>query len=53
MAVIDRLVLTFGRASMWSGQAARVLQTGSIQVYAFMLLLGLIATVGYLVYGVA
>ncbi len=51
IAVIDRIVVGFGRVSMWTGQTVRVLQTGSIQVYAFMLLLGLVATVGYLIYG--
>ncbi len=53
VAVIDRIVLGFGRASEWTGQAVRVTQTGSIQLYAFMILLGLLATVGYLVYGLA
>ncbi len=48
--VIDRIVVGFGRMSLWSGETARVMQTGSIQVYALMLLVGLIATAGYLVY---
>lgn len=51
VAVIDRVVLGFGRISVWAGQTARVIQTGSIQVYAFMLLIGLVITVGYLIYG--
>jgi len=51
VAVIDRIVLGFGRVSQWTGQTVRVLQTGSIQVYAFMLLVGLVVTVGYLIYG--
>jgi len=51
VAVIDRIVLGFGRVSVWSGQTVRVIQTGSIQIYAFMLLLGVVATVGYLIYG--
>jgi NADH-quinone oxidoreductase subunit L len=49
--VIDRIVLGFGRVSMWTGQAVRVVQTGSIQIYALMLLTGIVATVGYLIYG--
>ena len=48
--VIDRIVVGFGRVSLWSGETARVMQTGSIQVYALMLLVGLIATAGYLIY---
>lgn len=51
VAVIDRVVLSFGRVSQWSGQVARMAQTGSIQVYAFLLLAGFVATVGYIVYG--
>jgi NADH-quinone oxidoreductase subunit L len=53
VAVIDRIVLSFGRVSNWTGQTARVIQTGSIQIYALMLLIGVVATVGYLVYGMA
>jgi NADH-quinone oxidoreductase subunit L len=53
VAVIDRIVLGFGRASAFTGQAVRVIQTGSIQLYAFMLLVGIVATVGYLIYGLA
>jgi NADH-quinone oxidoreductase subunit L len=51
VAVIDRAVLGFGRVSQWSGQAARTLQTGSIQIYALMIVIGLVASVGYLIYG--
>jgi NADH-quinone oxidoreductase subunit L len=50
-AFIDKIVLGFGRVSQWSGQTIRVIQTGSIQVYALMFLLGAILSVGYLVYG--
>ena len=53
IAVIDRVVLGFGRIAQWSGQTTRVIQTGAVQVYAFMLLMGLVATVGYLIYGLA
>ncbi|MBU6375688.1 MAG: NADH-quinone oxidoreductase subunit L, partial [Bdellovibrionales bacterium] len=51
--VIDGVVNGLGRASAWTGQAARVLQTGSVQTYAIMALLGLLMTVGYLIYGLA
>ncbi len=51
VAVIDRIVLGFGRISQWSGQAARTVQTGSLQVYAVMILVGLVLTLGYLVRG--
>jgi NADH-quinone oxidoreductase subunit L len=51
VGVIDRIVVGFGRVSEWTGQTVRILQTGSIQVYAFMLLIGLVITAGYLVYG--
>jgi NADH-quinone oxidoreductase subunit L len=51
VGVIDWIVNGFGRASTWTGQTVRVIQTGSMQVYAFMILLGLVATVGYLIYG--
>jgi NADH-quinone oxidoreductase subunit L len=46
VAVIDRVVLGFGRVSFWAGQTVRVIQTGSIQLYAFVLILGMCATVG-------
>ncbi|MBS1963328.1 MAG: NADH-quinone oxidoreductase subunit L [Bdellovibrionales bacterium] len=51
VGVIDRIVLGFGRVSQWTGQAARTLQTGSIQVYAIMLLFGLVMTLAYLIKG--
>lgn len=53
VAVIDWVVNGFGRASAWTGQTVRVLQTGSIQVYGFMLVMGLVITLGYLIYGLA
>ena len=53
IGVIDRVVNGFGRASEWTGQTVRVIQTGSIQVYALALLIGVVATVGYLIYGMA
>lgn len=48
---IDQIVLGFGRISAWTGETARVAQTGAIQVYALALLLGILAIVGYLIYG--
>ncbi|MCM2278043.1 MAG: NADH-quinone oxidoreductase subunit L [Oligoflexia bacterium] len=53
VAVIDRIVLSFGRASQWSGQTVRTIQTGSIQFYALVLLIGIVLSVGYLIYGLA
>jgi NADH-quinone oxidoreductase subunit L len=53
VAVIDRIVVGVGKASEWTGQAVRVVQTGSIQVYALVLLLGVIVTVGYLIHGIS
>ena len=51
IALIDRFVLSFGRISTWTGQTIRVIQTGSIQVYAFTLVLGIVVVMGYLAYG--
>ena len=53
VGVIDRVVLGFGKASEWTGQTVRVIQTGSIQLYAFVLLAGIVVSVGYLIYGMA
>ena len=51
VAMIDRVVLGVGKATQWTGATLRVAQTGSVQIYAFMLLLGLVATTGYFIYG--
>jgi NADH-quinone oxidoreductase subunit L len=51
VAVIDRIVLGVGYASRWTGETLRVIQTGSLQVYAVMFLIGLMITVGYMLYG--
>ena len=51
VAVIDRIVLGFGQVSLWTGEVLRLAQTGSLQVYAFVFLLGLAAMLGYLIYG--
>lgn len=53
VAVIDRIVNGFGRVSTWTGQTMRVVQTGSIQAYALMILFGIVMIVGYLIYGMA
>lgn len=49
--VIDQVVLGFGRVSAWTGQQLRVTQTGSTQAYAFVLLVGVVITLGYILYG--
>jgi NADH-quinone oxidoreductase subunit L len=51
--LIDGIVNGFGRVSLWTGQAVRTIQTGSLQTYAIMALLGLLMTVGYFIYGLA
>jgi NADH-quinone oxidoreductase subunit L len=53
VGVIDRFVVGVGRVSEWTGQTVRVIQTGSIQIYALVLLIGIAATLGYLIYGLA
>ncbi len=53
VGVIDRFIVGFGRVSQWTGQSIRVVQTGSIQVYALVLLLGVVVMMGYLIYGMA
>ncbi|MGK5088161.1 NADH-quinone oxidoreductase subunit L, partial [Bdellovibrionota bacterium FG-2] len=53
VAVVDRFINGLGRGSMWSGQVLRLAQTGSIQFYALVLFLGIMASVGYLIYGMA
>ncbi len=50
--VIDRIVLSFGTAANQSGAMARTIQTGSTQVYAFLMLLGFVSIVGYTLYGI-
>jgi NADH-quinone oxidoreductase subunit L len=50
IGLIDRIVLSFGQASEWTGERLRVVQSGSIQVYALVFLFGLVVTAGYLVY---
>ncbi|MBI3541648.1 MAG: NADH-quinone oxidoreductase subunit L, partial [Deltaproteobacteria bacterium] len=50
--IVDGTVLAFGRVSRLTGEVTRLLQTGAIQTYAVFILLGLTATVGYLIYGI-
>jgi len=51
VAVIDRIVLMFGRVTLWTGQTARVVQTGSIQIYAIGMFIGMIMIIGYVLFG--
>jgi NADH-quinone oxidoreductase subunit L len=51
VAVIDRLVVGLGRASAWTGETIRTVQTGSTQAYALVLVLGLLFSLGYMIYG--
>lgn len=53
VAFIDWIVVGLGRGSQWSGQCFRILQNGSVQFYSVMLLVGILASVGYLLYGLA
>lgn len=50
--IVDGTVLAFGRVSRFAGEVSRLLQTGAMQVYAVFIILGLAATVGYLIYGI-
>lgn len=50
--IVDGTVLAFGRISRLTGEMTRLMQTGAIQVYAVFIILGLMATVGYLIYGI-
>ena len=49
--IIDGVVLGVGRMSQWTGEKLKTLQTGSLQAYLLIMLLGLIITTGYLLYG--
>lgn len=50
VGVIDRMVVGTGRVSARAGAALRVVQNGSLQVYAVTTVLGLLVSVGYLLY---
>jgi len=49
--IIDRFVLMFGWVASRAGQNVRLIQTGTIQLYGLAMVLGMLITVGYLVYG--
>lgn len=51
VGVIDRIVVGFGRVSAWTGSTIRVLQTGSVQAYGFMFLIGIVLFLGLFFYG--
>ena len=51
--IIDRVVLGFGGVSRWTGSVLRATQTGSLQVYTMLFLVGLIITIGWMIYGLA
>jgi NADH-quinone oxidoreductase subunit L len=49
---IDRVVLGFGTFAGQSGSIARTLQTGSTQLYTFLILVGFASIVGVTLYGI-
>lgn len=51
--VIDRVVVGFGKVSIRSGEWVRSSQTGLIQVYAVVFVIGILLTLGYVIYGMA
>ncbi len=51
VAFLDRIIVGLGRVSVWTGETIRLIQTGSLQFYALILLFGLAAATGYLIYG--
>ncbi len=50
--IVDGFVLSFAKISKTAGEIGRQIQTGAIQVYAVAVLIGLLLTVGYLIYGI-
>ncbi len=52
VGVLDRFVVGLGRFTKAAAETGRGVQTGSVQVYSFVMLLGLLATVGFLLYGI-
>src|SRR5690606_31451529 len=50
-AVIDRIIVGFGRVSVFSGERIKLAQTGSIQHYMFVIAIGLVITTGWIIYG--
>lgn len=51
VSIIDRVVMDVGRSTRWVGETMRILQTGSVQTYGVILVMGLAALLGYMVYG--
>ena len=51
--VVDRVVLSFGRVSSRSGEWIRTSQTGLIQAYSIIFVIGIVFTLGYMIYGMA
>ncbi len=50
--LIDGVVIGFGRLSQFSGEVLRLFQTGAVQVYGVFIIIGVIMTVGYFIYGI-
>lgn len=51
VVIVDGFVLSFAKVSRFAGEAARLMQTGAVQVYAIYILLGVVTVAGYLIYG--
>ena len=51
VGLIDRFVMLFGKVSDRTGSTVRLIQTGSLQFYTLMLLVGLLVIAGYFIYG--
>ena len=51
--LVDGFVLFFGRISRFAGEMSRTIQTGAIQTYAIFILIGILTTVGYFIYGIS
>ncbi len=49
--LIDGIVINFARFTRYAGEIGRLLHTGALQLYAVFILIGLLATVGYFIYG--
>jgi NADH-quinone oxidoreductase subunit L len=51
MIFVDGFVMGMARASRLSGEVARLFQTGSVQVYAAFMVVGMVLILGYFIYG--
>lgn len=49
--LVDGSVLGLAKLSQLSGEVARLIQTGAIQIYAAFMLMGIALLVGYFIYG--